>query len=1734
MKPTTVLEHIQRLYDRNQFLTAYEETKHLWQPATRLDELSTDELILAARLASRLGGRRLWRWLYRAALSREPANPKVRYFARYIRRPHWTILDQIKTFPTEAELTTFTPELRANYLASHAITLALVRDFSSAHKLIRRAFDAGGDPAWTASCQSDVFGLEDKWPEALKCAEEAWQQSPGTPFAANSLGNALLHLGRIEESSDRLGRAAKQSQSYEIASAACWHQCAIAETLEGEARVRAVLEARSITESLPSLAPLADREAKSDFARIHLDIATLCDDRNDIERWAREVKSSFHRTVLDNMKRAPRRARVRLAHRRPIQKHQACLPTSIASVLSVFGANWNPDHIAEQITFDGTPEWAAGEWLEANGYVVRFFTVTPALATKLIGNGIPFVLTLEWDRNSHAVAVIGMDEGAGTLLVHDPQEFRTGEYLLKYLDSMRSPLGPRGMLAVQPEKVALVDDLLSIDDVEVMTGAAMHNRAGQQGRPAEARQILGRLADKFPGSLGVHCLRAFEALDEGRSGEALQIFQELYNSFPESALVRSRLIAAYRSAGDQALLRSALQRVVEEAVLPGVEAQQSWLYPPSTYICEYADLLRQSAETSRKAEKLLHSVLARELATAEAWHILADHLWDSDRDSALLCYRFGACLAHGNEHYAIAYCDALGTLGRKQEGFAWLEHRVHSFGASSAAIDTWLTWIGALENWGEPERALAACEKALHAHPDEAKLLTFAVGLFARMGEWKRATELLAGVPDKESPGYLESAVEFHRMKGELDVALSLAERLVSMAPTWPDARQTLLDLTEKQQGSSASASLAREWFLAHPGNDRIEHLYLTELGNSNAPDAQKYRVLRGRLKRNPEDGWAWRDFAFRLLTNYQSASSGTRPKIARRIVSVLAQCERTSGGEPGTIRAQAEWLESQGEWQAATELWLQSIPVDPTHMYGYRHALDCSSRFPAEERWRVWERMEAAVRHHQGRWSNARDLLMLCAERFGVTAAEKVAQEWLQRRPDDPGVTEAAADLLLSHGHGRSDAQKALKLLLPAVKRFPFHFGLRFSLADTYRDVGQPAECEQVLQDLTRRHPENSAVKVRLAHTWERQGRIEEALALLDAAWAGDPRNHEIIGAKAGILIRADRRIEARTLVLDTLRRLPENVSWRKQAIQFLIDCGDEEAAVAAARKGVDVYPRGAYLWLLLGETLNRFPAQAAAREIEQCFRRSVEFNRGFFDAADWLAFVLAGQKRYSEAEEVMNQIEPRLLNPFQARGRLAWVRRFEGKKRDALEDMVGVVKAAPWYAWGWSILIRWLEEDRAWDKACALLSVAPQELRTNTEFRRNRLLLLEKSGVSREALDVEWDALLADFPEDIPLHLLRHDSLRDAKRFSDAETILDHIEPVERENPFVLARRVDTCARNSQKVEAIEALLRVFFVEVEEQSWPATHAWESIQKNNWEKEAVRAALERMNAGSKPSPVAFSLLASHAANMGQYAPSRKPVPFLQSLFPGKPEKELKRLLKICRLHSHFGLSYRAVLLAKLNSIGQQRYTAGYWKQHHDELDQNVECWAEVGRALVDLGRKREARILLQDWRQRKGVGMWTIANYVLCFPMLQQSDVKDLSSTCSDALAGLEHDHCAKYLAHRLLQTDALLGRQDEFQKHWQRYRNYFDGKLESKEYFRVKERYLLEVIPMMGSLLEGGQLREYGKAVRRLRWKRFATIMQLNQPTVFGRRWSWGRVAWIIGWFLFLVLSRLLSDRR
>jgi hypothetical protein len=70
------IEQVQKLYDRHRYLDAFALTADCWHPSFDIPTASIDQLLLAGRLAARLGGCRLSRWLFRAALAREPRNLK--------------------------------------------------------------------------------------------------------------------------------------------------------------------------------------------------------------------------------------------------------------------------------------------------------------------------------------------------------------------------------------------------------------------------------------------------------------------------------------------------------------------------------------------------------------------------------------------------------------------------------------------------------------------------------------------------------------------------------------------------------------------------------------------------------------------------------------------------------------------------------------------------------------------------------------------------------------------------------------------------------------------------------------------------------------------------------------------------------------------------------------------------------------------------------------------------------------------------------------------------------------------------------------------------------------------------------------------------------------------------------------------------------------------------------------------------------------------------------------------------------------------------------------------------------------------------------------------------------------------------------------------------------------------------------------------------------------------------
>jgi tetratricopeptide (TPR) repeat protein len=1705
------LEEVQHLYDQNRYLEAFRQSADFWKPATIIEQLSTDQLILGSRLAHRLGGSRLSRALLRAAARKDPSNTRVRYFACHLRTRGWHLLDELRALEQQPDLGGEDIEARASWFAVHACRWAALRDFDHAHRYIESAHRLKPEDGWVLSCESTVFGREDRWEEALESAEIAWRLSRGAPYAAWSLSASLLALRKADEAATRLERAAEQTQSWEIASLACWHLCALTETLPEEERCSLLSRARHLAGRLPGLAPLADRETRRLIAHKQLDIAQLADDHAAMAVWSKEVHSPFYDQVLANLRSNPSGMRTRLPLRHAVQKHDACLPTSLASALAAMGTSISPDSMTAEITFGGTHEWAAAEWLTKRGLAVRFFIVTPETAKQLIKGGIAFTMSSLDDDSAHAVAVVGLDEAAGTLLVHDPRMFRTALYLVDAIGRGEAPLGPTGMAAVPRDKAMLLDDILP-KDAGVADAAQAYYRAVALGGAASARPVVEEMSKQFPGHTQTRLLEARDALSAGRTAEALAGFAALLQAYPESARVRIRVLDACRSLANTALLRQTLKSIVDTGVIPGMQSEQTWVYPPARYVCEYAEILRHSASAREKARSLLKSVLRRQIYSAEAWHALADLLQDEgDTDGALLAYRLASCLADINDHYARAYVGALVDAGRETEGLQWLARRTQKYRNVRSAFGTWITWIRALEGLGHPEEALAACEQALTQSANPPEFLGFAIPLLARMGHWQQAEDLLAGLGSAGNRAvFEEAAVHFYRMRGDPQAALLHAEAWMVADPRSEGARHVVLEVTTSLKGAEAALVLASRWKEENPGHEGFEDIYCQQLVAANAPDWRKQRILLRRVRRNPEDASAWRELTFDTIQEYEQANEKKRAKLAPKIIGFLAECDRTGPDTVPTLRAHARWYEARGLRQEAVQVLLESIRRDPEGFYSYQRVWECSSTFDAESRRQVWHSIEPLLLTWGGPLTSAREMMGLLADRFGIAEAEEAISRWKEKRHEDPEVLEAYADLLLEHGHGRSDTERALKTLKDVVEHFPYHLGIRFSLANAHRSLGEDEQAEQVLHEILRRHPGNTAAQIQLAWIAHRSGNAEAAKETLDSLETRNPLDTSVWDARACMLMQTS-AAGAVVVIEDGLRALPRDVGWRNRAISLLIDCGAYEKAIEAAREGTRIFPRGAFLWLLLGRTLNRLRSLASPGEIELCFRQSIRFNFTLFAAADELSTLLAEQRHFDEAEQGLRLIEPLLADPSPARGRLAWLKRERGQKREALQDLATVVQSAPWYRWGWGVLIEWLLEDQAWEQARTLLGGVIPELRTEVDFRVQRLQLLEKAGIAAAALDLEWNDLLWDFPRDTSLYVLRYDSLHASHRLQECADVLAAIHSIHPNDVYILARLAEVQVSKGEKPKALETALRVWFASLEESTWPANKVWEVLKNAGMGDELCRVALAQLQAGQKPTPRALWLMASHAMKP---TIERDVQPFATTLFPKGGAREVLGMLEAVARSRWSDSVYIGSLLELLNDYGYQRLVLKYWKLHRDQLEPGVEPWAQTGRALAGLERKREVRRHLSDWRERPGVTMWIVGNYVLSFSGVTRADLQEVSSTCSDALTKLPHDHCASFLVHLKAEVDALLGDEAGLLRTWTTYESYFDTALKQGEFFGRKQRYLLGDIPTAVRLLQQNEMRLYRSSVRTLLWKRrLSTFLPAETVSAFSEVpwWAW-----------------------
>jgi tetratricopeptide (TPR) repeat protein len=1556
------------LYSAHNYLDAWEASRDDWSLSFNPDLLTADSLVFAGRLALRVGGHRLSRSLLLRARKLYPNVPVVRYFTHHLVVPRQSLLDELRAFEAAPDLGGDDLALRASWLATYAVTWASLQNFERTTELLDEANRLLPNDSWILGCQSDCLGLAEDWKGSLETAEESYRLDPRSPWAAPRLSTALLNLGKVEEAAQKIVCAATEGQSCELVLAALWYQCALAEVLDGKARVEALATTRSLAGRLEPLAPLGDRDYRTMTARVWLDIAQLDGDRAAMAHWSQFARSPFHRSVLENLRKNPNGKRVVLAYKRLLQKTSECVPTSAASALSTMGVNLSVAEIARVITFGGSAEWAATDWLRGKGLHTRFFTATVDVASRLIDAGIGFVIIWENDDSGHAVAIVGIDHSAGILHAHDPQSFRGTQYLFRALDSNAGPIGVIGWAAVPAERAQELDALLP-PEAELASLLNDHRKVLFVHGAAAGRAIVAAAQKSFPGHPGALYLSASQDLEEGRMGGALRKFRTLFEMFPNSAVVRKRLSDVCLATGNTALRREVLRSIVESHAVPGVDSQIEWIRPHYRYLSELADLLRSSSETQPEATILLRSALRANPRSGGIWHSVGDLCFArGDKEGALLAFSIASFLAPYQEHFAAAYKDLLHRAGRAEQALRWMDHRVKRFGDNPFGVSTWMALANEYEAAGQPQTAIEVCREAICRHPSSAPLQAFCAPLLARLGLWDESEELLNALSHGPSRGeFLEAAAILSEMQGKTAQALLQAEEWCREAPRSMRARSTLLSNLAKVEGTPAAVARAAAWMKEFPDNENFESLYCDYARNW-----KRWReliVVRRRLRRFPDDAWAWRELAIAAIERFELLEAARQPRLAARIEDYLLQASVIAPDDAATIRVSAIWSQAKRDWKFALAQFLRSIELEPANIYSFRRIWNVSERCSREEQEQLWKKLEAIYLAIPGSLPNAPEIAGLLASRFGVREAETSANSWMAQRPNDPNVIEAIADLLLAHGRGRSDAQRALEFLQPAVLRFPYHSGLRFSLARAWSEIGDHDEAKRAFRDLISHIPNNTSALLQLAWIEQRSGNLDDALRILDAVNSQDPQMTQPHETKAEMLMTAGRNAEARAVLHRGLELLPRNVRMIERTIALFERMGMHSEAVDAARRGVVEFPDGAYLWLLLAKTLQNNPQFASPGEIEGGLTKSVRLNRSFYEPADMLACLYSDQQRFSEAIELLNRVEPRLANPTPAKGRRAWLKRNSGLREEAVDDLAEILRDQPGYTWGWNLLLTWLEEDKNWTLARSILETVPPQLVADVSFRTRRTLLLEQAKIDSLVLEAEWKQLLADFPENLDLHLRRYDMLSKAQRLVEADSILRSLPQASAKNVFVQARMVEVELHAKNETASFEAALSICFPQTEPGVWPCNFVWDRLSGAGLTEKFEDQFFLRLESGKRPARQALSRFTGSVLQRKSGAPR-----WLKRTRLSFAYRRMRKILEILERSSWSNGEDFAAVFASLNGNHLQALVVECWNRNPGQkLHASGAAWGQVGRALVGLGRKRAARQLLSDWHQRQG-----------------------------------------------------------------------------------------------------------------------------------------------------------------
>lgn len=1142
------LEQVNQLVHVNRNLDAYSATRHLWNDRSALEQLDSKGLVLAVRLARRIGGFTHAEYIRRFAVKKFANQPEIRYymssdFSRDL-EPWQMLQKHIQLGPLGSGV----PELDSSWLVSRAHQQLQFRDFIGARESLVQAEQIDPDSYWVEASWAQFYFDSHQLNQAQYWAEKSWDRVPGHSLSGSIKVRLMaLSQGPAKAAQFCMDWIQQGGQNFDLLDMGLHYAFdVVAERPNQMAKQRETLW--KWVEKASRFWPLADRMARHRLDRLKLAASVKLGRPEFLLQWAEKKKSGFYFDLAQNLKTRPLGHKVLLNIKAIKQDFKTCLPASAAMCASAFGVELDQTDLAKKITLDGTSSWRFHEWCRENDWHSFSFSFTEESAKALLSNGFPFIVTygdLGW---SHACAAIGFDDQLRILYVRDPSCSSLSQALMVPFEAQDEPVGQECIVFYPKNGSQKLPDM-EFKNTEYWRAFNSFIQNLEPERWQERKSWGENLPQLAPALMDYLLIR--RDMEEGLIDSAMQRANRMLELNPENQLAQSCYLRLIELSPDRQSVIPMLKRIAELEPLPGVQAEKVKIYPPATLFARLADYLRWSPNGQAEALSVLQKGLSyfptdsRVLESLANWHREANQ-----PETATFLFRLASCLHPENEELAFNYAFGLVNAGLGQDAVDFLRARAESDSLDLAVPQALQTLINFHLQLGQKEQAERALSQALDRVPDDSSFNMFAVTKFLEIGDLSRAKSIAGDGLAFDPRVQLLNQIGIWQFQGRWEKACSAIEAFLAIHPKDEQLFRLQVFIMARAHGAEAAFGFIRAQKGVLP-DDVWWQEYLEWIDQHRLEEPYHEALLRY-LTQYPFSRWAARELAWEAVHFLQR--DPTMPAESRQQYEEWIERALSMGGFDGPyLGLRAKQAELAGDAERALEGYLEAIRAEPRYVYALGPlSLLLTRNFP-ERKEQVAETFSQMVLTEPGPAFFASAFGEWLRDTLGMSRALTEISRWCEAKPNDYYVLRAQFQVQIQGAQGASAWQPLVEPLQAAIGTYPNQFGLRTLLGELYLCLNQADAARKQYRALLLRQPKMGSSWLALANVYKNVSQNRKSLDMLRLGIRHQPDALELILALADRFEELDQFENALTVLEQGRKRLPSALEFGRDWQTFI-----------------------------------------------------------------------------------------------------------------------------------------------------------------------------------------------------------------------------------------------------------------------------------------------------------------------------------------------------------------------------------------------------------------------------------------------------------------------------------------------------------------------------------------------------------------------------------------------------